>query len=283
MFLVEVDGLRIAHCGDLGQPTLTDQQVSEMRNVDVILIPVGGKYTVDARQAAGIVRKIKPRIVVPIHYRTPELKIDLQPVEPFLTALGADYEVVRPVGNTLAASAAEPKNVAQPKVVVLNQRPWEMPKEVEQLFARKETASRASQAVFAKLSANQMNFQPGNGTHTPRWNAEHMMGRELGFFSEIYAQRDTAVAFIDLNPKQMPPDYVAAHPNWTGEEESRQIERVTAFSRRFGYLLDGLDLDERAPGSRWTPRGLLKQMERHYNGHTANVKKKFELPDWPTE
>jgi len=107
------------------------------------------------------------------------------------------------------------------------------------------------------------------------------MGHEIGFFSEIYAQIDPTVAKLDLNPKQMPPDYVAAHPDWSGVSEARQMERVTAFTRRFAYLLEGLELDEQAPGSSWTPRRLLKQMQRHYNEHTANVKKKFELPDWP--
>jgi hypothetical protein len=48
-------------------------------------------------------------------------------------------------------------------------------------------------------------------------------------------------------------------------------------------LLDGVDLDQRASGSRWTLRRLFQQMERHYGEHTANVKKKFDLPDWPQE
>ena len=156
-----------------------------------------------------------------------------------------------------------------------------MQHELAGLFAHKETASRDSQKVFAPLSENQMNFRPSDGTHTPRWNAEHMMGRELGFFSQIFAKLDPAIPAINLNPAQMPPDYKAAHPDWSGAEEARQIERVAEFTRRFSYLLDGLDLDQRAPGSRWTPRGLLEQMQRHYSEHTVNVEKKFDLPDWP--
>ena len=88
---------------------------------------------------------------------------------------------------------------------------------------------------------------------------------------------------MDLNPKQMPPDYVARHPDWTGTEEARQMQRVASFTSRFAYLLKDLPLDERAPGSSWTLRGLMRQMERHYDEHTANVKKKFELEDWPQE
>ena len=108
-----------------------------------------------------------------------------------------------------------------------------------------------------------------------------MMGRELGFFSQIYAKQDPGIAAIDLNPKQMPPDYVAAHADWTGTEEARQMERVCRFTSRFAYLLKDLPLDKKAPGSFWTPKSLLLQMDNHYSEHTANVVKKFELPDWP--
>lgn len=280
LFLVEVDGVRIVHCGDLGQAKLTDEQLKALGSVDVLLIPVGGVYTVDGPQAANIVRQVNPRIVVPIHYKTPNLIYNLQGVQGFLQALGDDRLLVRGKGNTLAVNANDTIQ-RPPQVVLLDFVPWEMPSEWSTLFAAKEAACRASQEVFAKLSVEQMNFKPSNGTHTPRWNTEHMMGRELGFFSQIYAELDPNIGHLDLNPKQMPPDYEAAHPDWSGAEEARQMERVSAFTRRFAYLLDGLPLDEKAPGSRWTPRRLLEQMVRHYGEHTANVEKKFELPDWP--
>jgi len=280
MFLVEVDGVRLVHCGDLGQARLTDPQLKSLGDVDVLIIPVGGVYTVDGSQAANIVRQVNPRVVIPIHYKTPNLIYDLQGVQGFLAEVGDDRQVIRAKGNTLALSAAATVPT-KPQVVVLDFVPQHLPAEWETLLVTKETACRRSQEVFASLTVEQMNFKPSNGTHTPRWNTEHMMGRELGFFSEIYAQIDPAVAKIDLNPKQMPPDYVAAHPDWSGEEEARQMERVSAFTRRFSYLLAELELDEQAPGSGWTPRRLLKQMERHYKEHTANVQKKFQLPDWP--
>lgn len=282
LFVVEVDGVRIVHCGDLGQPRLTDQQLKALGEVDVLLIPVGGVYTVDGPQAADIVRQVKPRIVVPIHFRTPNLVYDLQGVQGFLAAIEGDHEILRATGNTLAVSA-DVRGAPKPRAVVLDFVPWEMPAELAELFAAKEAACRASQQAFAQLSANQLNFRPSNGTHTPRWNTEHMMGRELGFFSQIYAELDPAIKHLDLNPKQMPPDYVAAHPDWDGTEEARQMQRVSAFTRRFAHLLANLPLDEKAPGSFWTPRKLLKQMARHYGEHTANVQKKFDLPDWPSE
>lgn len=283
MFVVEVEGVRIVHCGDLGQRRLTDEQLETLGRADLLLIPVGGKYTVDGQQAAALVRQIAPRRVVPIHYKTPALNIALDGVEPFLEAMHSDHEIVRPAGNTVAIRNFKGREPVRPQVVVLGYRPWEMPQQLAELFAAKDAASHATQQVFAPLSANQMNHRPSDESHTPRWNAEHMMGRELGFFSEIYAQLDPELVKSDLNPAQMPRDYIAAHPDWTGAEEARQIERVSQFARRFSYLLADVELDEQAPGSRWTLRGLLEQMQRHYDEHTANVKKKFALPDWPTE
>jgi hypothetical protein len=194
------------------------------------------------------------------------------------------------VGNTLAVCYAEPIEAVneqpsnpQPRTqwIQLRTAPWPMPKELADLFERKELASRRSQQTFADLSVSQLNFKPSNGTHTPRWNSEHMMGRELMFFSQIYAQRSPSIEVVDLNPQQMPPDYQPKHDAWNGREEARQMERVSGFSRRFAYLLDGLELDKPAPGSSWTLSKLLQQMDKHYTEHSANVVKKFELPEWP--
>ncbi|MCH8822532.1 MAG: MBL fold metallo-hydrolase [Planctomycetes bacterium] len=283
MFLIQADGVRILHCGDLGQTKLTEDQLGLIGQVDVLLIPVGGVYTVDGKQAAAIVAQISPRYVVPIHYKTPQLTIPLNTDEEFLKALSSKYERKTPVGNTLAVAHNLAGSDESLQVVTLHTRPWKMPNELAELFKRKDAANRKSQEVFAKLSTKQMNHRPSNGTHTPRWNAEHMMGRELGFFSKIYNSVDPAIPSINLNPKQMPADYVAAHPDWDGKEEARQMQRVISFTRRFAYLFDGITLETKPPGSWWTVRGLLEQMQRHYGEHTSNVKDKFELPDWPGE
>lgn len=182
--------------------------------------------------------------------------------------------------NTLAVSKgkAEPKKT---RFVSLGTEPYKMSAELLDLFEKKEVSQQATRELFSSLSLNQMNFKPANGTHTPRWNAEHMMGRELGFFSQIYNAVDPSIPVMDLNPKQMPKDYEFAHEDWSGEEEARQIERVQNFSRRFAYLLDGMNLNKKAKGSRWSPQALLRQMERHYKEHSANVRKKMKLEDWP--
>ena len=191
--------------------------------------------------------------------------------------------IVEAIGhNTLSVSRSEPTSTS--KWVKLSENPWSMDAALGDLFDKKEAACKSSRAVFKELSVNQLNFRPSNGTHTPRWNTEHMMGRELLFFSQIYHAMDSNIPILDLNPKQMPPDYRPAHEDWTGLEESMQMERVESFTRRFAFLLNGMDLNKTAKGSAfWSPKALLKQMEAHYKEHTANVVKKKDLPDWPKD
>jgi L-ascorbate metabolism protein UlaG (beta-lactamase superfamily) len=281
MLLIEVDGVRLLHCGDLGQPLLTQSQLDLIGNLDVLLIPVGGVYTVDGPEAARITEQVRPRIVVPIHYKTAALTLPLDTADGFLDALPQRYRRVSAAGNTLAVSAGAGPSVESPDLVVLKTRPWPMPGEMTALFEAKARAAAASAAVFDALTTAQMNHRPGNGTHTPRWNAEHMMGAETDFFTAIYNRVDPSLAAMTLRPAQMPDAYHAAHTDWTGREEARQIDRIQRLTRRFAYLLADLPLDDKPPESWWTLRGLLEQMQRHYNEHTANVKQKFELPDWP--
>ena len=178
--------------------------------------------------------------------------------------------------------AAETNEKAIPPGALL-EAPRPIPGHLRPLFDRMEAANRRSQDVFRPLSVQQMNFKPSNGTHTPRWNAEHMAGRQLLFFSQIYHALDPSIPVFDWNPKQMPPDYEARHPNWSGADEARSMQRVDDFCRRYAYLLAEVSIDEKPPATRWPSlKALLLQMERHYDEHTANVEKKFELPDWPT-
>ena len=83
--LIEADGLRAAHLGDLGH-VLTEEQVQALGRVDVLMIPVGGFFTIDAKQAAQVVRQLKPRIVIPMHYKSADFGFDvISTVDEFLS------------------------------------------------------------------------------------------------------------------------------------------------------------------------------------------------------
>lgn len=87
-YLMEIDEITVCHLGDLGH-VLTGEQVEEIDDVDVLLLPVGGVATINAATAAEVVRQIEPKIVIPMHYQTPALKMELDPVEKFLKEIGA--------------------------------------------------------------------------------------------------------------------------------------------------------------------------------------------------
>lgn len=67
MYVIEMDGLRIAHLGDLGEK-LTAEQLEEIGSVDVLMVPVGGVYTIDAKVAAEVVKQIDPWVAIPMHF-----------------------------------------------------------------------------------------------------------------------------------------------------------------------------------------------------------------------
>ena len=87
IYLMEVDEILVCHLGDLGH-VLTAEQIEEIGNVDVLLLPVGGVSTINAPMAAEVVRQLEPKAVVPMHYKTSALSRELEPVERFLKEIG---------------------------------------------------------------------------------------------------------------------------------------------------------------------------------------------------
>ncbi len=85
-----VDDVNLVHLGDLGQKKLTQSQIEELSGCDVLFIPVGGVYTIEAKDAPDIISQLEPSIVVPIHYKLPGLKVDLAEVSEFLKVMGKE-------------------------------------------------------------------------------------------------------------------------------------------------------------------------------------------------
>ena len=87
--IFECDGQCVAHLGDLGC-ALDDEQRAQLMNLDVIMIPVGGHFTIDARQAAQIAMELRPKCVIPMHYKGADFGYDvLTTVEEFLSLFPA--------------------------------------------------------------------------------------------------------------------------------------------------------------------------------------------------
>jgi L-ascorbate metabolism protein UlaG (beta-lactamase superfamily) len=115
VFIFEVGGVRIAHLGDLGH-TLTDQQISDIGSVDVVLVPVGGMWTVDAHKATQVIDQIRPRLVtIPMHYRTDVLTIkELATVDGFLAGRS---NVRHETGTRLAITGLRSRQSAETVVL----------------------------------------------------------------------------------------------------------------------------------------------------------------------
>jgi L-ascorbate metabolism protein UlaG (beta-lactamase superfamily) len=88
-FTIEMDGLTICHLGDVGHE-LSGEQTEELSNCDVLMIPVGGHFTIDGQTAAAMASQLEPAIVIPMHYQLPglQLGVELGGVEPFMKGLG---------------------------------------------------------------------------------------------------------------------------------------------------------------------------------------------------
>lgn len=89
VFRITADGMVVAHLGDFGEGSLSSETERSLGEVDVLLVPVGGTFTISADAAAAIARQIEPAVVIPMHYQLPGLKVKLAPVEEFLKAAGA--------------------------------------------------------------------------------------------------------------------------------------------------------------------------------------------------
>ena len=87
VFVIYMDDLAICHLGDLNHVP-TQNQVEDMGNIDVLLVPVGGNKALNAAQAAEMISLIEPYIVVPMHYALPGISVKLDPVDKFLKEMG---------------------------------------------------------------------------------------------------------------------------------------------------------------------------------------------------
>jgi len=83
IFVIEAEGLKICHLGDLGH-MLDRKHVEKIGSVDIVMVPVGGHFTIDAEQAQAIVGMLTPKYVLPMHYKTDFIGFPIKPVDEFL-------------------------------------------------------------------------------------------------------------------------------------------------------------------------------------------------------
>lgn len=113
VYNLHLDGLSIVHLGDLGH-LLTEDQLTEIGTTDILMVPVGGHYTIDSKEASEVVAQLEPRIIIPMHYAIDGHNPNLTGVDPFLKEMGVENPTPAP-----KLSITKDKLPDEPQVVVL--------------------------------------------------------------------------------------------------------------------------------------------------------------------
>jgi len=88
IYTIETEEIKLCFLSDLGQKELTSEQLDKIGDVDILMIPIGGTYTINSAEAIKIMGQIEPKITIPMHYKIPKLNIKLEEADNFLKSLG---------------------------------------------------------------------------------------------------------------------------------------------------------------------------------------------------
>ncbi len=110
-----MDGKSFLHCGDLGHIPETET-IEKIGEINVLMVPVGGVFTIDAAEAREFVEIIKPNVILPMHYKTAALNFRLDPVDKFLSF----YSNVKKIEQSEIVLEDEYFNTEQPVVIMMN-------------------------------------------------------------------------------------------------------------------------------------------------------------------
>ena len=115
-FVIQLEELTVCHLGDLSDAPLSPEELSRIKDADVLLLPVGGNCTINATQAAAVVAQVEPKLIVPMHYATEETRgfVPLDDIDRFCKELGATEAAPR------ARLSVTPSSLpSEPTVVLL--------------------------------------------------------------------------------------------------------------------------------------------------------------------
>ena len=104
IYVIKAEDMTVCHMGDFGQDKFGEHQLDDIGDIDILMIPVGGKYTIDYKEAIRLTGELEPKIIIPMHYKTKDLKLDIDGPEKFIKELGLTPEKVDPENLRLGAS-----------------------------------------------------------------------------------------------------------------------------------------------------------------------------------
>lgn len=116
IYTLELEEMKLCHLGDLGQNELSVEQLDKINGVDILMLPIGGTYTISAKEALKIMSQIEPKITIPMHYQIPKLKIKLDGIDEFLKTTG--IKSIEPLPKLSIKEKDLPQE--ESKIIVLN-------------------------------------------------------------------------------------------------------------------------------------------------------------------
>jgi len=119
IYTIEAESIRIAHLGNLGH-ILTDDQVNEIGKVDVLIVPVGGGKSLNGEEAAKVVKQLEPKVVIPMHYKIPGLKMNIDDTEKFCDNLGICPQ--EPVSTYVLRANNIPRDEKELEIVIFKKQ-----------------------------------------------------------------------------------------------------------------------------------------------------------------
>jgi len=116
IYVFETEGVRICHLGNLGQKELTSEQIEQIGGIDILMLPISNVYAFSAKEAAEIISQIEPKIIIPMHYQIPKLKLNLDSLDKFLKIVG--IKAIEPQNKLIIKK----KDIFEqdPKIIILN-------------------------------------------------------------------------------------------------------------------------------------------------------------------
>jgi L-ascorbate metabolism protein UlaG (beta-lactamase superfamily) len=110
VYNIQIEELSICHLGDLGHVP-TAEQIEQMSDVDILMVPVGGGATIGATEAVETISLLQPKLVIPMHFKTEAVRMELAPLEPFLKEMGVKESTSQPKLSVTKSSLPTETNV----------------------------------------------------------------------------------------------------------------------------------------------------------------------------
>ncbi len=110
IYKIEIDEVKVCHLGDLGHK-LSEETVSQLGEIDVLLIPVGGKFTIGSLAAAEVIAQLEPSVVIPMHYKMPGVNLEIDPPDRFFEVMGMEKVEKRSVLKIVSGQVPEEREI----------------------------------------------------------------------------------------------------------------------------------------------------------------------------